>query len=141
MTLDANEKQVLSRHRIEKARALLRDAEMLLREGSHESSANRSYYAILAAAKGLLILRGFDPESHDAAKTLLSREFIKTGLLPKEFGETYRSLHARRLDSDYGDFVEITAHDAKDSLSKAQTFVRTVETLSESIIRENEHLE
>ena len=48
------------------------------------------------------------------------------------------SLHARRLDSDYGDFVEITAHDAKDSLSKAQTFVRTVETLSESIIREND---
>ena len=136
MTLKPNEKQDLSRHRIDRAHALLHDAALLLRENSHASSANRSYYAVLNAAKGLLILRGYDPETHAAVKTLLSRDFIKSGLLPKSFGEIFRSLQARRLDSDYGDYVEITATEASDSLSRAGAFVQAVEDLAEKIIRE-----
>ena len=136
MTLSVNEKQDLSRHRIDRARALLHDAALLLRENSNASSANRSYYAVLNASKGLLILRGYDPETHEAVKTLLSRDFIMSGLLPKSFGEIFRSLQARRIDSDYGDYVEITEVDAADSLSRADAFVQTVEELAEKIIRE-----
>jgi hypothetical protein len=39
------------------------------------------------------------------ADAKLSREFIKPGLLSKEMGEIFRSLQARRVDSDYGDYV------------------------------------
>jgi len=39
---------------------------------------------------------------------VLSREFIKTGILPKDSGEIFRTIQTGRTDSDYGDYVEIS---------------------------------
>jgi uncharacterized protein (UPF0332 family) len=121
--LTAEDKLDLAAYRMEKAGRLLDDAKRLFEAGSFESSVNRSYYAILSASRALLALRGMDPETHDGVKMMLSKEFIKAGLLPKEFGETFRSVQARRVDSDYGDYVEIGREEAADSLKRAQEFV------------------
>lgn len=127
MTLSTKEKVDLSRYRFEKAKRLLQDAHGLFEAGAYESSVNRSYYAILTASKAILILRGVDTETHEGVKTMLSREFIRTGLLPKEFGEIFRSLQARRVDSDYGDYIEIGKDEALDSLNRAEEFLQKIE--------------
>ncbi len=127
MTLSAQEKSELARYRLDRAKNLLRDAETLFRASSNESSANRSYYAILSAARALLALRGKDPESHEGVKVLLSKEFIRPGILPAHSGEIFRVLQARRMDSDYGDYVEIRPEEAEDSLKKAREFVASAE--------------
>lgn len=124
MTIEIKDKIELSSYRIEKAKRLLRDALNLFNLSSYESSINRSYYAILNASRALLILRGIDPEIHEGVKTMLSKEFIRTGLLPKEFGETFGSIQARRMDSDYGDYKEITKDEAIDPLKRSEEFVR-----------------
>ncbi len=129
MTLSAQEKVNLARYRFEKARSLLKDAHTLFDAQSYESSVNRSYYAILTASRALLILRGTDAQSHEGIKTMLSREFIRTGLLPKEFGETFRSIQARRVDSDYGDYAEIGRDEAADSFKRAEQFLQKVDEL------------
>jgi uncharacterized protein (UPF0332 family) len=123
MTLNAQEKADLARYRAGKAEALLSDAKTLIAAGSWASSANRSYYAVLSAARSLLALRGQEPESHEGVKTVLSRDFIKTGVLPPISAETMRVLQARRMDSDYADYVEITEAEALDSLARAREFV------------------
>jgi len=135
MTLKIEEKIELSRYRMEKARRLLRDASSLFSNGSYESSVNRSYFAVLTASRALLILRGIDPETHEGVKTMLSKEFIRTGLLPKESGETFRSIQARRIDSDYGDYIEIGYEEADDSLKRAQGFVEKAEDLLNQLIK------
>ena len=135
MTLSIKDKIDLSRYRIEKAKKLIEDASILLDASSYESAINRSYYAVLNASRSLLILRGIDPETHEGIKTMLSKEFIRTGLLPKKFGETFRSIQARRIDSDYGDYVEIGADEAADSLKRAQHFVKKVEEIANSLVR------
>jgi uncharacterized protein (UPF0332 family) len=124
MTLNAQEKADLARYRAGKAEALLADAKTLIEARSWSSSANRSYCAVLSAARSLLALRGQEPESHEGVKTLLSRDFIKTGVLPPASGEILRVLQARRMDSDYADYVEITEEEAQDSLARATEFVR-----------------
>lgn len=134
MTITVKDKIELSRYRLEKAKKLLRDALNLFNSGSYESSVNRSYYAVLTASRSLLILRGIDPETHEGAKTMLSKEFIRTGLLPKGLGETFRSIQARRIDSDYGDYVEIGIDEASDSLKRAEEFVLKVEEVSNRMI-------
>jgi hypothetical protein len=57
------------------------------------------------------------------SETLLSREFIRTGILAKTAAEAFRVLQARRMDSD----------EAADSLSTARQFVeqagKALETL------------
>lgn len=136
MTLRTKEKLDLSAYRLEKAKNLLNDAQLLYDAGSYESSVNRSYYSILTASKSILILRGVDAETHEGIKTMLSREFIKKGLLPKAFGEIFRSIQARRVDSDYGDYVEIGKDEALDSLNRAGVFVQKVEEVILSMIKE-----
>jgi uncharacterized protein (UPF0332 family) len=108
---------------MEKAKSLLRDAEILLESASFSSSANRSFYAVLAAARSLLAMRGTDPETHEGVKVFLSKEYIKPRLLPIEAGEIFRMLQARRMDSDYGDYIEIGSEEATDSLRKARQFI------------------
>jgi len=134
MTLNIKDKVDLSVYRMGKAKRLLEDARQLFNSGSYESSVNRSYYAVLTASRSLLTLRGIDAETHEGVKTMLSKEFIKTGLLPREFGETFRSIQARRVDSDYGDYVEIGNNEAADSLKRAEEFVGKVGILVSKII-------
>jgi len=136
MTLSIKDKIELSRYRIEKAKKILKDASNLFKTSSYESAINRSYYAVLNASRSLLILRGIDPETHEGIKTMLSKEFIRTGLLPKKFGETFRSIQSRRIDSDYGDYVEIGIDEASDSLKKAREFVSKAEDLLNSIVKD-----
>jgi uncharacterized protein (UPF0332 family) len=134
MTLSSDEKQALALYRLEKARALLKDAETLLAASSAGSSTNRSYYALLTAARGLLALRGHDAETHEGVKVLLSRDFIKPGVLGREYAETFRVLQARRMDSDYGDYAEIQESEARDSLERARSFIAAIENVVNAML-------
>jgi uncharacterized protein (UPF0332 family) len=136
MTLSQYDKKDLAAYRLQKAAVFLNDAKTLLDASSYGSSANRSYYAMLSAARSLLILRGISADTHEGVKTMISREFIKTGLFPKEMGEVFRNLQARRVDSDYGDYVEITEQEARDSLAKAEQFVSEVKRVYRSFLEE-----
>jgi len=134
--MSINDKIDLCKYRIEKSKKLISDATKLFDAASYESSVNRSYYAIHTAAKALLVLRGIEPETHDGVKTMLSKEFIRTGLLPKEFGETFRGIYARRIDSDYGDYIEIGIDESAESLKRAYEFVEKVEELTINILKD-----
>ena len=136
MTLSAKEKSDLSHYRLEKARKFLSDAKNFLDSGAYDASVNRSYYAILNSARSILILRGIDAETHDGVKTMLSKEFIKPGLLPKEFNEAFRNVQGRRIDSDYGDYVEMGKNEAMDSFSRAEEFVKKVEELTKVLTKD-----
>jgi len=134
MTLNIGDKRDLAAYRLDRAESFLKDARILLEASSYGSSANRSCYAMLSAARSLLVLRGIGADSHEGVKTMISREFIKPGLLPKEMGEVFRNLQSRRMDSDYADYVEITEAEAQDSLVKAERFVPEAKRLSHSIL-------
>ena len=134
MKLTPEDKVDLSSHRLTRAREFLNAAGSLIKSRHYESSVNRSYYAILTAAKALLVLRGIDPETHEGVKTMLSREFIKTEILPRAYGEVFRSVQARRLDSDYGDYVEISKDEAEDALDKAEDFIETVSAVIQGML-------
>lgn len=99
MMLTIEEKIEIARYRMEKAKRLLRDADTLFQSSSFESSINRTYYAVLNASRSLFILRGIEAETHEGIKTMLSKEFIKTGLLPK-YGEVryYQRRTGREID-------------------------------------------
>ena len=127
MTLSLQEKIALSDVRIEKARNNLRDAEDTFKEEKYSLAINRAYYAVLSAAKSLLILKGIDAATHEGVKTMLSLHFVKTSYLPRDVVDSFRVLLARRTDIDYGDFSEGTFEEASDSIKKAREFMTLVE--------------
>jgi len=136
MKLSAEQKKELSIYRMEKAKTHLEEARSNYDHGHYNTSANRSYNAILSAARSLLILRGVDTKSHDGMKTMIAQEFVHQGYLDKNISETIRVLYARRIDSDYGDFVSIDKSDAHDSLKRAGEFIEKTEKIQTEFLED-----
>lgn len=63
---------------------------------------NRLYYACFHAAQAALYERGFDPQSHGRVQTLLGRELIQSGDVPREFGRFFNDMETYRRRVDYG---------------------------------------
>ncbi|HEX7409429.1 MAG TPA: HEPN domain-containing protein, partial [Candidatus Binatia bacterium] len=57
----------LAKHRLDRAREALRDAEFLLQQGSLISATNRFYYAAFYAARACLATKEIDSGRHSGA--------------------------------------------------------------------------
>lgn len=138
MTLSKEEKESLSKYRLEKAKRLLEDARLLLEKERFESSINRSYYSALTAARGILILFGIDPKTHGGVKTMVGHKLVMSGYMPKEYGKWFRSLLFEREDADYADFIVVDKDDAEEAYKNASSFVEKSKEVADNIIKEIE---
>jgi uncharacterized protein (UPF0332 family) len=96
----------LIRYRIERARDTLDDASILAERGKWNSAINRLYYAAYYAVLALLLHSNLRPSTHNGVKTMLSENFIKTGILPAEHGKLYSQLFTWRQKGDYDDLFD-----------------------------------
>jgi uncharacterized protein (UPF0332 family) len=136
VALSIEEKIALSNIRAEKSKEAINDAIGSLNAGMFKTSANRSYYAVLHAARSLLILHGSDPLKHDGVKTMIALHFVKTNILPTELIDIFKDLLALRSDVDYGDFESVDKDDAEDAIEQAKRFIEIIETVREQLIKE-----
>jgi len=136
MTLSIEEKKALSKYRLEKAEKLIEDAEILLKESRWESSVNRSYYAVLSAAKAALILFGIDPKTHEGVKTMINKKLVLDGFIPKEYGKWFRNLLSEREDADYADYVTIDSSDAEEAYKNASSFTEKIKEVINVLIQQ-----
>lgn len=63
---------------------------------------NRLYYACFHAAQAALYARGFTPQSHGHVQTLLGRELVQPGEIPRECGRFFNDMETYRRRVDYG---------------------------------------
>jgi len=131
MTLSPDDKKALSELRIKKAYEFLEDARANFKDGRLKTAINRTYYAVMNAARALLILEGSNPETHEGVVTLLSLKFVKPGLL-----KSYKLLLSRRTDVDYGDFETIDSKDVEDSLRLSEDIIEKIDTLRKRLEKE-----
>jgi len=90
---------------------------------------NRLYYACFYAVSALLLTRDFSTSKHSYLRSLLHREFVKTGLIPKELGDHFDLLFDNRLKGDYADFIRFKAEDVAGWLEQTQAFFKHIEGL------------
>ena len=117
----------LSRSRIRRALSELKDAELLLKNGSFNSSINRSYYAVFHAVRAVNALDAFDSSKHSGVIAHFNQAHVATGEFPKETSKIIQSAFHSRARSDYDDFFEASENDAEEELTKAAGFVQAVE--------------
>ena len=114
-----------------KASQAAASARILLQSGDSAGACNRAYYAMFDAASAALVAAGAPnaPEktrTHSGMIHAFSLHVIKTGWLPKEFGQRLSRAHELRLIADYkGDPVEVS--DALTIVEQAESFVSGVE--------------
>jgi uncharacterized protein (UPF0332 family) len=99
--------------RIRKAKGRLKASKVLLEKELYEDSISRSYYAIFYSVKAILATRDIATKTHSGAKTMFGKEFLKTGIVPKELGKILDDAKRSREVSDYEDYHEATGTEAR----------------------------
>lgn len=125
------DKEALIQYRLRQARETLRDAHMLDdQRGTTVSIVNRSYYAIFYATLALIstLKEEIDTSKHKGVIAVFNREFIKTGIFPKEMSKFLRQAFDARLEGDYREVPKINEQIARENLLAADEFVSSVES-------------
>ncbi len=123
------EERALIEYRMERARETLGEARIMFDAGRINTYVNRLYYACFYAVSALLLLRNFSTSKHGYLRSLMHREFVKTGLIPKDLSRHFDVLFNSRLEGDYADFIRFKAEDVAGWLDKTQKFVEHIESL------------
>jgi len=121
--------KALAGYRMERAREALREASLLLQAGHLNAYVNRLYYACFYAVSALLVTRGISTSKHGHLRSLLHRDFVKTGLIPTELGRHFDRLFSNRQEGDYADFVTFKADEVRPWLDETIVFVDYVDSL------------
>lgn len=117
------------------------DTARMNHEAGHERAAlNRLNYACFHAVRAVLYDRGYDPSKHRQVLSLIDRELVHEGSLPREQSQTLRDLFVDCQGADYG-FGQMTA-DVKRLLARTETFIENMtDILDESAKDEEEDTE
>lgn len=97
---------------------------------------NRSYYAAFYAARALLALREVDSSKHSGVIALFQRHFVKAGTVTPDIARALTRAFDRRLETDYGDHVSISAEEASRIQEDAQQFVQECAAVLERLLTE-----
>lgn len=121
--------KALAVYRMECAREALSAAGVLFQTGHLTAYVNRLYYACFYAVSALLVTRGISTSKHGHLRSLLHRDFVKTGLIPAQFGRHFDRLFSNRQEGDYADFVVFQADEVRPWLEETTAFVDLVDGL------------
>ncbi|MHB0987807.1 MAG: HEPN domain-containing protein [Bellilinea sp.] len=117
----------LIQYRLEQSRETLREGEILAREGLWHGVINRAYYAMFYATLALTVFRSESISKHSGVISFFDKEFIRTGIFPKEYSRMLHLAYDRRQSNDYGEFSYVDKGEAETALSEAKSFVETVD--------------
>ena len=115
-------------YRLEQADESFQDAIILHDAGSLRGAANRAYYAMFYAALALLATRQLGTSKHSGVLALFDREFVKTGLLPRQLSKNLHLAFERRQVHDYGELTELDEATVDQMIADAQVFINSAKS-------------
>ena len=128
------EDKALIRYRVQRAHEALEEAMLLLTAGHLNTYVNRLYYASFYAVYALLLTQKVSTSKHTHLRSLLHRDYVKTGMIPVELGRHFDLLFDSRQESDYADYVTFKKDEVEPWLDKTKSFVAHIEELIENLI-------
>lgn len=119
----------LIKYRIERANESFEEAKLLAQKNHWNTVANRLYYSAFYAVNALFVKHKIQGTTHGGVKFNFHKEFIKTGLLNKDFGKLYNNLFNKRQEGDYQDFQSFDKETIEPLIEKVEFFIRTIENM------------
>ena len=116
----------LSRYRLDKASEMLATARRDMNAEDYASANNRAYYCIFHAMRAVLALDGEDYQKHSAVIARFSLNYLKTDILPREYGKLISNASLIRNRSDYEDFYICSVEDTQKLVTGAEEFLKCV---------------
>jgi len=118
---------------IAKAEDKLKTARLDFSNGQFDDAVSRAYYAVYHMLTAVLFRHGQVYSSHAQTIGAFNREFIKTGIFPKEFTRQIQGLFADRQAGDYDVVARIDKATAAADLNAAETICSTLTNYLTSI--------
>ena len=126
MSLTNEERSTLVSLEMKKARETFEELEILLDAKRWSGAASRLYYAVFHAVSALLIHDGLRVNTHNGSHAVLSLHYIKTGILPAEFGKLYNQLQTMREEGDYNCVYEVGPEELLKRVGPARAFINII---------------
>ena len=129
MSLSDEERMTMVQLEMERAKRTFQEVEILKEAGLWYGVSNRLYYAVFHAVSALLIHDGHQVHTHHGSHALLGQQYIKTGLLPADYGKLYNQLQTMREQSDYNCAFEADPDELKNLIEPASQMIDTIEKM------------
>ena len=123
------EEKALISYRMECANETLQEARLLFEAEHLRAYVNRLYYACFYAVSALLLTINESTSKHSHLRSLLHREFVKTGSIPIELGKHFDLLFDSRQEGDYSDFITFNVEEIKPWYERTRQFVQHISEL------------
>lgn len=117
-------------HHREKTIHLLSQGDEMIQLFHWDLAINRYYYACFHAVHSLLMSRGLTAHTHGGTLSQFSLHFVKTGLVPIEYGGFFSRMVQLRQKADYNSIAEVSEEEARSIVSMSHTFCDKVIELS-----------
>lgn len=127
MSLTPEERDTLVTLELQKARETYEEIGILTTANRWSGAANRLYYAVFHAVNALLIHDGLSVNTHHGSHALFNLHYIKTGLLPIEYGRLYNQLQTMREESDYNCVYEVQPEELNKRIEPARKLIDIIE--------------
>ena len=129
MSLSDEERNTIVRLEIEKSKNTFAEVIALVNAGLWSGAANRLYYAVFHAVSALLVHDRHQVNTHQGSHALFGLHYIKTGILPDEFGHLYGQLQTMRENSDYNCIYDVKPEELQERIEPSRQMIRAIETL------------
>lgn len=90
------------------------------------SANNRAYYCIFHAMRAVIALDGEDYKKHSAVIAQFTMNYLKTEVLPRDYGKLISNASLIRNRSDYEDFYICSIEDTQKLVAGAEDFLQSV---------------
>ena len=118
MSLSIEERNIIVSLELKRARETYDDIGCLISANRLNGAANRMYYAVFHAVS-----------THKGSHALFSLHYIKTGILPREYGQLYSQLQTMREESDYNCAYDVEMDEIEQRLKPAKRLIEDIERL------------
>lgn len=127
MTIEGQTKEELIWYRLEQARENIEVVDLLLKNNKLSATVNRIYYGLFYSLLALALRYNFETSKHQQLIGWFNREFINTGLIPKNFGRILRDAYKNRTSGDYDSFVEFDQKEVLQLFADMKLFIEKIE--------------
>ena len=112
-----------------RAEKSLQAAHLLLRDNLLEDALSRAYYAILHAARALLLAEGVNVTSHRAIRRLFGQHLVKTGKVPPRMATILAEEQDDRVLADYDVLFDPEPDRVQKRVVDAEEFLRATKVI------------
>lgn len=124
---DVGTKKDLMVYRLENAKSDLKSAKILFAAEEYKAANNRAYYAIFHSLNAVHALSGEAYKRHKDAIGNFNKDYVKTGIFPREIGRKIGEAEEIRHASDYDDFYIASKEETERQIIVAEEFIQLIE--------------